>query len=78
MSRRKITPAACLALAATLCAGALLPVPAAHAALVPPLPSVSPTPQSLAGAGAAAGVTGPGLVVAAGQTDPPPPDPLVR
>ncbi|MGV9379362.1 beta-N-acetylglucosaminidase domain-containing protein [Nonomuraea sp. NPDC003707] len=78
MSRRKITPAACLALAATLCAGALLPVPAAHAAPVPPLPSVSPTPQSLTGAGAAAVVTGRVLVVADGQTDPAARDRLVR
>ncbi|MDX3110449.1 beta-N-acetylhexosaminidase family protein [Nonomuraea angiospora] len=78
MRRRKITPAACLALAATLCAGALLPVPAAQAAPVPPLPSVSPTPQSLTGAGAAAVVTGRVLVVADGQTDPAARDRLVR
>ncbi|MEU6789478.1 beta-N-acetylglucosaminidase domain-containing protein [Nonomuraea angiospora] len=78
MRRRKITPAACLALAATLCAGALLPVPAAHAAPAPPLPLVSPTPQSLTGAGAAAVVTGRGLVVADGQTDPAARDRLVR
>ncbi|MEV4577534.1 beta-N-acetylglucosaminidase domain-containing protein [Nonomuraea jabiensis] len=78
MRRRKITPAACLALAATLCAGALLPVPAAHAAPVPPSPPVSPTPQSLTGAGAAAVVTGRVLVVADAQTDPAARDRLVR
>ncbi|WP_431917191.1 beta-N-acetylhexosaminidase family protein [Nonomuraea jabiensis] len=78
MRRRKITPAACLALTATLCAGALLPVPAARAAPAPPLPSVSPTPQSLTGAGAAAVVTGRALVVADAQTDPAARDRLVR
>ncbi|MFG6194339.1 beta-N-acetylglucosaminidase domain-containing protein [Nonomuraea sp. JJY05] len=78
MRRRKITPAACLALAATLGAGALLPVPAAHAAPAPPLPSVSPTPQSLTGLGAAAAVTGRVLVVADAQTDPAARDRLVQ
>ncbi|WP_327583735.1 beta-N-acetylglucosaminidase domain-containing protein [Nonomuraea sp. NBC_00507] len=78
MTRR--TPALCLALAATLCAGALLPVPAASAAPVPnaSLPAVSPTPQSLNGIGSAAVVTSRVLVVADDRTDPAARDRLVR
>ncbi|MEU4231607.1 beta-N-acetylglucosaminidase domain-containing protein [Nonomuraea sp. NPDC026600] len=67
------TPTAALALAATLCAG---PIPSAYAA--PSLPSVSPTPQSLSGVGAAAVVTSRVLVVADDQTDPAARDRLVR
>ncbi|MEQ4723947.1 beta-N-acetylglucosaminidase domain-containing protein [Nonomuraea sp. B19D2] len=80
MRRRKITPTTCLALAATLCAGALLPVPAAHSAPVPggSLPSVSPAPQSLDSVGAAAVVTGRVLVIADDRTDPAARDRLVR
>lgn len=78
MRRRKITPTTCLALAATLGFGALLPIPAAHSAPVSGLPPVSPTPQSVTGTGAAAVVTGRVLVVADDQTDPAARDRLVR
>ncbi|MEV1243554.1 beta-N-acetylglucosaminidase domain-containing protein [Nonomuraea sp. NPDC049750] len=80
MRSRKITPTAVLALAATLCAGVLLPIPAAYSAPVPSgsLPSVSPTPQSLSGIGAAAVVTSRVLVIADDQTDPAARDRLVR
>ncbi|WP_188196555.1 beta-N-acetylhexosaminidase family protein [Nonomuraea sp. SYSU D8015] len=78
MRRPAITPTACLALAAALGLGALLPIPAAHAAPAPDLPSVSPTPQSLSGVGAAAVVTGRVLVVADAGTDRAARDRLVR
>ncbi|MEV7234399.1 beta-N-acetylglucosaminidase domain-containing protein [Streptomyces sp. NPDC051020] len=80
MRNRKITSRACLALAATLGIGALLPVPAAHSADASKaaVPSVSPTPQSLVGSGDAAVVTGRVLVVADEETDPAARDRLVR
>ncbi|MGP3961746.1 beta-N-acetylglucosaminidase domain-containing protein [Nonomuraea sp. 3N208] len=80
MRKRKMTPKACLTLAVTLGAGTLLPMPAAHSASASqaPVPSVSPTPQSLAGSGAAAIVTSRVLMVADDQTDPAARDRLVR
>ncbi|WOX19987.1 beta-N-acetylglucosaminidase domain-containing protein [Streptomyces sp. HUAS YS2] len=94
MRNRKITPRACLALAATLGIGALLPVPAAHSASASAsasastsastsaaqssVPAVSPTPQSLVSSGDAAVLTDRVLVVADDRTDPAARDRLVR
>ncbi|MEV0385643.1 beta-N-acetylglucosaminidase domain-containing protein [Nonomuraea sp. NPDC050643] len=74
MSGRRITFTAGLALTVTLSAMTLMPAYAARSSL----PTVSPTPQSLTGGGAAAVVTRRTLVIADGRTDPAARDRLVR